>query len=81
MSPRLPSRHASLVLASSLLLAPTLQTPLPLLPDALPSDPLVKDGVFAVLLGLVESNSYGSLTSEHLGPVRFVPMTGEAQQK
>jgi hypothetical protein len=65
--PRLPTRRASLVLASSLLIAAGVQAPPPQLPDTLPSDPQVKDGVFAVLLGLVETDSYGSLTSEHLG--------------
>jgi hypothetical protein len=69
VSPRLPtSLRASLVLVSSLLLASAARPDaLPPLPEVLPAEPLVKDGVFAVLVGLVESDSYGSLTSEHLG--------------
>jgi hypothetical protein len=58
------------VVASLVLLAATAaraEAPPPALPEALPYQPLVKDGVFAVLLGLVESDSYGVLTSEHLG--------------
>lgn len=53
-----------MILASVAVLA---EGPLPALPEALPYEPLVKDGVFAVLLGLLESDSYGTLTSEHLG--------------
>lgn len=69
VSPRPPpSFPASLVLVSSLLLAASVHPEaLPPLPEVLPAQPLVKDGVFAVLVGLVESDTYGSLTSEHLG--------------
>jgi hypothetical protein len=36
------------------------------LPDPLPLDPQVKDPVFSVLVGLIRSNLYGSLTQQRL---------------
>jgi hypothetical protein len=64
---RLPAaRRAAILLAALLLPAPVHADDLPPLPEALPVQPLVKDGGFAVLLGLVESDSYGSLTPDHL---------------
>jgi hypothetical protein len=38
----------------------------PPLPEELPAQAGVKDGVFAVLLGLIETDSHGALTREHL---------------
>jgi hypothetical protein len=69
VSPHLPlSPSARLVLFVSLLFASAARPDAPPpLPEVLPSQPLVKDAVFAILVGLVESDTYGTLTSEHLG--------------
>ena len=68
VSPRLPPTCLAPLVVAALLLAPAAgPDALLALPEVLPSEPLVKDGVFAVLVGLVASDSYGSLTSEHLG--------------
>jgi hypothetical protein len=70
LRPRFPAaRRACLVALCALVAAAAAPAPdaPPPLPEVLPSLPAVKDGVFAVLLGLVESDSYGTLGSEHLG--------------
>ncbi|MFN8548087.1 MAG: hypothetical protein U0527_09015 [Candidatus Eisenbacteria bacterium] len=44
----------------------TADQPLPELPEVLPFEPIVKEPVFAMLVGLVDTDSYGTLTREHI---------------
>jgi len=60
----------SSVPSSDQLTAPTsvvsADPPLPELPEVLPFEPIVKEPVFAMLVGLVDTDSYGTLTREHI---------------